>query len=165
MALSFFVFGTDDEFPSSLELLDILEESDFEVSLEDDEDDEDHEDDEDWTTLLIFEESLEEPITVKRLTDESEFDELAAQLAEAARSAGDGAAVKDLVDHFEAATIGFTVELHDANEDDDNALLLCALIAQTLAARCDGIYSAGGGAFFDETGELLLDLAGAEDES
>lgn len=159
MAFSIRIYGTVDSFPSMDELIEILEESDFEVTLET----EDEEgDEENWTELLIFESSLDGPISVYRLVEPdiltAEVDKLKETLGEYEESPEGNL----LLNVFENCAIGFGIEAPEEIANDDNTLLLSSLVAQILAQRTDGVYSVDSEGFFNENGELIFELASEE---
>lgn len=161
MALCFRVFGTDDELPPPRELQEILEESEFEVSFEMEEEDEDNE--EEWFQLLVYESSLDEPVTVVFL-EPDELQEEIEELRSILCRMGDVPGSTEIRGQLEAALAGFRVEFPDGEEDDENALLLCHLIAQSLAQRTGGFFTVDNEAIFDEAGEMMLELLEVEEE-
>lgn len=161
MALCFHVFGTDDELPAPRELQEILEDSEFEVSFEMEEEDEDNE--EEWFQLLVYESSLDEPVTVLLLEDD-ELREQVEELSALLKRLGELPEATEIRALLEAAVAGFRIEFPDGGEDDENALLLCNLIAQSLAQRTGGFFTVDNEAIFDETGELMLEFLEVEEE-
>lgn len=156
MALSIKVYGNADSFPSIEEIIDFLEESEFEITIETEDDDED-----DWEELYVFESSLDCAIDVVRCDEDEEIEEEVKNLLESMNgSTTEEAAV--IRQTLENRAIVMGIELPEEAEDDDNALVMCSLLAQYLAQRCDGIYCVDGEGFFDETGELILELADVE---
>lgn len=160
MAISFRVYGTDYEPPAPSELLDALEESEFEVSLETEEEDEDNE--EEWFQLFIYETSLDEPVTVA-LLEEDELSQEVGQLNKQVHSLNGSTDLHDLKHQIDGTIIGFRVEYpHD--DEDENALLMCHLIAQILSQKTSGFFTVDKEAIFDDSGELLAELMEVEDE-
>lgn len=156
MGVSFRVYGTVDAFPSIDELIEVLEDSEFEVTIETEDEDEDE-----WSDLLVFEPSIEGPVNAFRL-DGNEFDDEVEDLLDALKGCEPGQENSDLVRTLQNAVICFGVDLPDDLVDDDNALLVASLLAQQFAARCDGVYCVDGEGFFDDSGELILELATGE---
>ena len=141
--------------PSREELQEALEESDFEVTLEGEEDDEETA----WIDLEVYESSLDGPIALSRITDADMLEEEAAEYVEVLTEQNPSEEAKFLLNVFENCSIGFSIELPEEVAEDDNALMLCMVLAQTLAEKCDGIYSVDNEGLFDETGELIFELA------
>lgn len=161
MALCFQIFGTDDELPTPREILDVLEESDFEVSIELEEEDEDNE--REWTELLIYESSLEEPVTVYILGLD-ELDESIATLKQSLRQFNGSIDLKEINHQVDNIVVGFRIEYPNEDLDDENPLLMSHLIAQILTQKTSGFFTVDEEAIFDETGDLLLELAEVEED-
>lgn len=160
MALCFRVFGTDYEPPAPREILDALEESEFEVSLETEEENED--DEEEWFQLFLYETSLDEPVTIFVLEDDELEDELS-ELGKLIVNVNGDADLADLKHQVESTVLGFRIE-YPTDDDDENALLMCHLIAQVVAQKISGFFTVDREAIFDDSGELLVELAEVEEE-
>jgi hypothetical protein len=161
MAICFCVFGIDDELPPPREILEALEECDFDVSLETEEEDDEIE--EEWFQLKIYETSLEEPIEVT-LLDNDELQERVDELRDQIGHCDDSEVVSRLSHQLGSAVIGFRVEYLDDASEDENALLMCNVIAQILSQKLSGFFTVDNAAIFDDTGELLMELVEYEED-
>lgn len=154
MPLTIRIYATVDTCPSLEEIVDALEESEFEVTIET----EDEEDDE-WNDAMIYESSLDGPITLTR-DDSGDYDE---ELEEYTKALGNGSGHEaeegSLLHTLQNTVAIYGIEAPDEIGDEDNALLLCSIMAQILAQKTDGVYCVDGEGFFDETGELIFEVA------
>jgi hypothetical protein len=158
MAVSFKIYGTIDTTPNFDEITELLEESDFDITIELDGEDED-EDAEDWGELFIYEASLDEPISLYRISEEDDLEEELEHVLKHFGGNGHGDEIKDLRHTLDNCVVIYGVEVPEECEDDDTALVLASLIVQTMAQRCDGIYCVDGEGFFNDAGDLIYELA------
>lgn len=158
MPMVFRVFGSVDSVPTMDEIIEMFDEAEFEVTLET----ENEEDDEDvWSDLLVYESSLDGPINLFRIEDEDAFAETVEQALEPleGQEADDAEAVRSVL---ESCTVAYGIDLQDEFADDENALVMCSVLAQFLAQRCDGLYLVDSEAWFNEAGEMVLEFAEEE---
>lgn len=139
------------------DVLEALEESDFEATIESDDEDED-----DWTELMIFESCLDGPITLFRYLDTRELNQEVKNLVAMLASHRESDGGRHLLGTFDNCIMCFGIEVPEEMAEDDNALLLCLVLAQLLSQRCDGIYCVDDEGFFDDSGDLILELASGE---
>jgi len=161
MSLTISIYGSTDANLEIDELIEILEEAEFEVTVEEEEERED--DSDPWTDLLVFEASIDGPISLSRLDGSGEQEKEVAGLLSALREVKKCRETKYISNLLENLAIGFTIEVPEEMAEDDNALLLASLLAQILAQKSDGIYCVDGEGFFDESGDLILELADSND--
>lgn len=152
MGLSFRVFGTNDVIPAIDEITDLLEESEFDISVETEED----EDEESWSSFLLFEGSVDEPINVFRIESSDAIDEELEKIRELISDEDKDA--KDLVHTLENCVVVFGIDLPDDIEDDDNALMVGSLVSQFLAQRTDGVYAVDSEGIFNDAGDLIYEM-------
>lgn len=133
------------------EIVEFLEESDFDVTIECEEDEEE------WTEILIFEESLVEPIRVTRMEDEETVEEELNTLYDLLSPEENNPDYKDLFHTLSNCISVYGAELPDDCEEEDNALLLSNLVAQCFAQKVDGVYTVDDEGIFDDSGELLFE--------
>jgi hypothetical protein len=152
----FRIFGSVDSIPAMDDLIECLEEGEFEVTFESEDEDE-----ENWSEIQIYEASLDGPVVLFRMVD---GDALGEELSDAidALTEDESEEALNVRGALESASIGYGIDLPDDLTEDDNALVLCQVLAQFMAQRCDGIYSVDGEAWFNEAGELILEYASEE---
>jgi hypothetical protein len=153
MPLVFYVYGSVDSLPTLDEVIETIAEAEFDIEVETEDDDEDAE----WQELEIFEDSIDGAIKVSRMLDKEDLGENLQVAIESLEEDGSAEANK-LAAILGECSLGFTVELADDLAEDDNALVLGKALANYLAERCDGVYSLDGDAWFDNTGELILEF-------
>lgn len=156
MALAIRIYGTVDVFPSMDEIIEQLEESDFEVTLETEEDEEDEEN---WQRLYVYESSLDEPISIDRFDGSHPLREEIDALKETLQEYEQCAEGDYLQNTLDSCAIAFAVEAPEEIAEDDNALMLATLIAQIIAQRTDGVYCVDSEGFFNQNGDLIFELA------
>lgn len=158
MGLSFRVYGTNEAIPNVDEIIEFLEESEFEVTIESDDEEE-----EEWNELFVYEASLDEPVSLYRLTEEDGAeDEVETVLSHLTENGNGDESAKELRHTIENCMVIYGVDVPDEAEDDDNALVLSSLIVQLLAQKCDGIYCVDGEGFFNDAGDLIYELVEGE---
>lgn len=155
----FRIFGSVDSLPTMDEIIEMFDEAEFEVTLES----ESGEDDEDeiWSELLVYESSLDGPISLFRYEDPDDF----AEALESATEPLEGQESEDaesVLAFLKGCPYGFGIDLPDEMADDENALVMCSVLAQYLAQRCDGLYLVDSDAWFNEAGEMVLEFAEEE---
>ncbi len=158
MSLSIRVYGTIDAVPTIDELIDHLEERDFEITIETEDDDE-----EDWTELLIFESSVERPLDVTAYNDDNDFGQEYARIKETVKALGETSEIADIKKTISNCTIIVGIELPEEAVDDENALILCCLIGQFIAQKTEGFYCVDEEGFFDSAGDLILEATTADE--
>lgn len=168
MPITFRVYGTSDTCPPPDELIEALEELEFEVTIEDDSSKEDSDEDSEegeeahWTELEVYEESIDGALKVTRLTEEDDFSDEIEELLTALAQEKKTKETRQLTRVLQNCVSCYEIELADDLTEDDNALLLCSTLAQQLAQRCEGVYCLGEEGFFSEAGDFLLSLAEEE---
>src|SRR5690606_7793112 len=106
------------------EIIDFLEESEFEITIETEDDEEDN-----WEELYVFESSLDCAVDLVRCDEDEEIEEEVKNLLESMNgSTTEEAAV--IRQTLENRAIVLAIELPEEAEDDDNALVMCSLLAQ-----------------------------------
>lgn len=154
MALRMTIYSTLDGYPSIDELLEALEEYEFDATIECEEDEE-----EEWEDLYVFESSIEGAIEISRSDQRNEIvSALNGTRTSVERFCTNGSR-EQILQVFDNCVMIFEIEIPEELVNDDNALLLGSLLAQTLAARTDGIYCVDSEGYFDELGELLFERA------
>jgi hypothetical protein len=156
MSLMIRVYGTVEAFPTMDELIEQLEEGEFEVTLETEEDDDDEDN---WTDLFVYESSLDEPVSIRRFEDPDTLKDEIQALKDTLSEYEESEEGSHLLNVLENCSVAFSVEAPEEIAEEDNALLLCTLLAQILAQRSDGLYSVDSEGFFNENGELIFELA------
>jgi hypothetical protein len=141
------------------EIIEMFEDAEFDVTLET----ETEEDDEDvaWSELLVYESSLDGPISLFRYEEPEDY----AEALEAAMAPLEGQESEDAEGvraFLESCSYGFGIDLPDEFADEENALVMCSVLAQFLAQRCDGLYLVDTDAWFNEAGEMVLEFAEEE---
>lgn len=159
MGMNFRIYGSVESIPSMDEIIETLEESDFEITLENEDEDEDE-----WTQLMVYESSMAGPITLFRFVEGDDLPEAIEELMEAISENPDSDEGNQLLGILENCTIGYGVDLSDELVEDDNAIVLSQLLAQYLAQKCDGIYVVDEAGFFNETGDLIYEALVEEEE-
>jgi organic radical activating enzyme len=153
MALSISIYGVLFALPSIDELIETLEESEFEITMETEESEED------WEELLVFESSLEGPIDVIRYMERSEYAQDLSRIKDCLENQDDSKSRRQILESVENCAAAYRIDVPDEMEDDDNALLIAIILAQTFVQRIDGFYCVDGEGFFDESGDLILEVA------
>jgi len=161
MSMSFRIFGSVDALPSPDELVETLAEHDFDLTVENEEGDEE---DEEWVELMVYESSIDGPIRLFRYTDSDQLSGDMGDLMDTLAEEEESEEAQQVLGILENCTVGYGIDLSDEIEEDDNALLLCSLLAQLIAQKCDGIYSVDDQAYFNETGDLMYAMAEEEEE-
>ncbi len=157
MSLSIRVYGTIDQLPSIDELMELLEENEFEVAMETDDEDGD-----DWEELHVFESSLDRPVSVLRILEPPVMTSEAEGLLKELTTQNGSEESHVLVETLQNCVNMFGIELSEEMAEDDTALLLSSLLAQIFALKTDGIYCVDNEGFFDDSGELVFELAADE---
>lgn len=160
MSVLFRIYATTESCPALDDLIEVLEESDFEITLESELDE-----DEDgvWEDVLVWDANLEEPLSVIRLTDVEEVRTDSVQLLEQLGLGPNHCKEREFLERALKNCAGaFTVEVPETLADEDNALLLASQLAQFLSQRTDGFYTVDSEGIFDDSGDLLLELVEGE---
>lgn len=159
--MQFRIYGSLESTPSAEEITESLEESEFDVTIEAEEGDGG---DEAWTSLLVYETSLEEPIPVFRYADDDDLEQDLAELTELLEDEENSKEKNAVLRQVGNSGVGYGVDLPDDLIEDDNAIVMCSLLAQFLAQKCSGFYTVDSGAFFSESGDLMYAMAVEEEE-
>ena len=162
MSMMFRIFGSVDAPPSADELLETLGEKDFDLTLENEEEDEDEE--ESWAELMVYESSMDGAIRLFRYTEGEQLSDDLSSLMDGLADREDAEQAGQILGLLENSTVGYGIDLPDELEGDDNAILLCSLLAQMLAQKCDGIYCVDDEYYFTETGDLMLATVEEDEE-
>ena len=157
MGLSFRVYGTLELTPTLDELIEILEEGEFDATIESD-----GEDEVDWSEFLIFEASLDEPISLYCIDDEDGINDDLDHILSRLMHNGNQEDAKELIHILQNTVSIYGVDVPEEHEDDDNALLLCSLLVQYLAQKTDGIYCVDAEGFFNDSGDLIYEVVQEE---
>ncbi len=156
MSISFRIYSTLEGCPLLDDLIEALEELDFEIEVESE-----LEEDEDgmWDDVLVWESSLEEPVRVVRLTNLDEIGADTGKLLELLNLQSNHCSERVFLEGVLKSCVGgFIVEIPETMAEEDNALLLGSQVAQFLSSRCDGFYVVDSEGVFDDNGEFLLEL-------
>ncbi len=156
MSVSFRIYSTVEGCPLLEDLIEALEELDFDIEVESE-----LEEDEDgfWEDVLVWDSGLEEPVRVVRQTNGEEIGSEAGNLLGLLNLQSNHCSERVFLEEIlKNCTGGFVVEIPESLAEEDNALLLGSQIAQFLSQRCDGFYVVDSEGVFDDNGEFLLEL-------
>lgn len=161
MAVLFRVYGTVETAPPEDELVDFLEDNGFEdITVETEEVEEDIEELEGWTELLVFEPSLEEPVSIARLVDDDAFNQELESISGKLNGNGTaGEELKELRHTLDNCVMIYCVEIPEEYADHDDTLMLANMVAQFLAQKADGVYCVDQEGFFNDSGDLIYEVA------
>jgi len=160
MAVTFRVYGTVESVPSDDDLIDFLEENNFEdLSIETEEvDSEDEDENSGWAEWLIYEPNLDEPVAVTRIVEDeafgAEIDRIVARLSTASKDSDEVRELRHVIDN---CVVVYAVELPEEYADNDEAMMLTSMVAQFLAQKSDGIYCVDEEGFFNDAGDLIYE--------